>query len=96
MLKRIISSQHYVYISFFLYALVLGGIFPRLADLQLQMGVTKSVLGGALIGSAVGVQISLMFAGPLLKKAYRRTKRKACSNPRKRNWKADSKSSRSV
>lgn len=68
MSKRIISSQHYVYISFFLYALVLGGIFPRLADLQLQMGVTKSVLGGALIGSALGVQISLMFAGPLLKK----------------------------
>lgn len=68
MSKRIIASQHYVYISFFLYSLVLGGIFPRLADLQLQMGVTKTVLGGALIGSAVGVQISLMFAGPLLKK----------------------------
>lgn len=32
------------------------------------MGVTKSVLGGALIGSAVGVQIALMFAGPLLNK----------------------------
>ncbi|MBL1435713.1 MAG: MFS transporter [Rhodobacteraceae bacterium] len=32
------------------------------------MEVSKTVLGGALIGSALGVQISLMFAGPLLKR----------------------------
>ena len=74
MQKKIISPQHYVYISFFLYAVVLGGIYPRLADLQTQMAVTKSVLGGALIGAAVGLQISLMFAGPLLKRwGFRKT-----------------------
>lgn len=68
MSRRIISQQHFIYISFFLYAVVLGGIYPRLADLQTQMDITKSVLGISLIGSAIGVQIALMFSGPLLDK----------------------------
>lgn len=55
-----------VYASFFLYALILGSIYPRLGDIQLKMGVGESALGLALIGAAVGTQVSLAFAQPLV------------------------------
>lgn len=63
-----IAPQVSVYLSFFIYALALGGIYPRLGDLQMQMGVGETVLGMALLGTALGAQISLMFAGPLVEK----------------------------
>lgn len=63
-----LTPQHRVYLSFFLYALILAGIFPRLGDLQLKMGISEGVLGAALIGLALGAQISLMFAGPMIEK----------------------------
>ena len=51
---------------FFLYSLALGGIFPRLGDLQLSMGIGEGALGAALVGMAFGTQIAFMFVGPLL------------------------------
>lgn len=68
MTKYTSSPQHRVYASFFIYAVTLGGIFPRLGDLQQQMGISEGTLGAALVGLAIGTQISLMFAGPLLER----------------------------
>lgn len=65
---RNIAPQHRVYISFFLYSLMLGAMFPRLGDLQLKMGISEGILGLALIGAPVGIQISLIFSGPILEK----------------------------
>jgi len=60
---------HYrVFAAFFIYALTLGGIYPRLGDLQLEMGIAEGALGAALMGFALGTQVSLMFAGPLIEK----------------------------
>ncbi|MBF0278421.1 MAG: MFS transporter [SAR324 cluster bacterium] len=73
-----IAPQISVYLSFFIYALALGGIYPRLGDLQIQMGVGETVLGGALLGAALGAQISLMFAGPLVEKLGHRLVIIAC------------------
>ena len=58
--------QKRVYGAFFVYSLALGGIFPRLGDIQLAMGVREGALGAALIGPAVGTLISLTFASPIL------------------------------
>ncbi len=63
-----LSPQSRVYAAFFLYALVLGGIFTRLGEIQHAMGIGEGALGAALMGTAVGAQISLMFAGVVLKK----------------------------
>lgn len=68
MLSNATKPQLHVYLGFFIYALILGGIYPRLGDLQLQMGVGESALGMALLGAALGTQVSLMFAGPLVAK----------------------------
>lgn len=58
--------HHRVFAAFFLYAVMLGAIFPRLGDIQLKMGVGESALGLALIGLAAGTQVSLAFAQPLI------------------------------
>ncbi len=60
--------QRRVFAAFYLYSLGLGGIYPRLGDIQLAMGIDKAALGAALMGLAIGVQISLMFSGPVLEK----------------------------
>ena len=52
-----------VFASFFVYAFMLGSLFPRLADLQMQMGLGEGALGLALTGLPLGVQISLLLAG---------------------------------
>lgn len=62
------NPQRRVYAGFFLYAAMLGAIFPRFGDLQLKMGISEGTLGLALMGSALGTQISLMFVGPLLER----------------------------
>ncbi len=60
------SPRTRVFAMFFLYSLALGGIFPRLGDLQLSMGIGEGALGAALVGMALGTQIAFMFVGPLL------------------------------
>jgi MFS family permease len=53
---------------FFIYSFAMGGIFPRLADIQRTLGVEQGVLGFALIGTACGTLISLSLAAPFIEK----------------------------
>ena len=55
-----------VYAAFFLYAFAMGGIFPRLPEIQRGLGVAEGVFGLALIGAACGTMVSLTFGGRLL------------------------------
>jgi MFS family permease len=55
-----------IYAVFFLFALALGGLLSRMADLQHQLGVSESQLGMTLIGMAIGSLISLTVASPLI------------------------------
>lgn len=57
-----------VYAAFFLYAFAMGGIFPRLPEIQRGLGVAEGAFGLALIGTACGTMVSLTFAGPLLER----------------------------
>ena len=62
-----------VFAAFFLYAFSMGGIFPRLGDLQRAMGIAEGALGLALIGTAVGTLVSLTFGARVLEHVgYRR------------------------
>jgi MFS family permease len=63
-----ISSARRVYAAFFLYALALGGLYPRMAEIQENMGVAEGALGLGLIGAAFGTLISLTFGGPLIER----------------------------
>lgn len=47
---------------------MLGSIYPRLGDIQLGMNIGEGALGAALLGGALGAQISLMFGTPLVEK----------------------------
>lgn len=58
-----LSAAHRVYTAFFLYALALGGLYPRMAEIQQGMGVAEGALGLGLIGTASGTLISLTFGG---------------------------------
>ena len=55
-----------IYSVFFLFALALGGMLSRMADLQHQLGVSESELGLTLIGMAIGSLISLTIASPMI------------------------------
>lgn len=57
-----------VYAAFFLYAFAMGGIFPRLPELQRGLGVAEGAFGLALIGAACGTMVSLTFGGRLLER----------------------------
>ena len=57
-----------VYAAFFLYAFAIGGLFPRLPEIQSALGVAEGAFGLALIGTACGTMISLTFAGPFLER----------------------------
>ena len=54
-----LSPAQRVFSAFFLYALALGGLFPRLGDLQRAMGASERELGLALVGTACGTMVSL-------------------------------------
>ena len=54
-----------VFAAFAVYSFCMGNIFPRLPDIQHQMGVAEGALGLGLIGTPVGTLISLTFAAPL-------------------------------
>lgn len=63
------SISHYkIYFSFFLYAVTLAAMFPRLGDLQIQMGIGEGALGLALIGAPFGAQVALMFGGRIVER----------------------------
>ncbi len=62
------APQRRVFVAFFLYSFGLGGLYPRLGDIQLAMDIDKAALGAALIGSPIGTQISLALAGPLIER----------------------------
>lgn len=57
-----------VFGAFFIYSLGLGGIFPRLAEIQTSIGAHQGELGLALIGTAVGTLVSLTFASAMLER----------------------------
>ncbi|HKX40602.1 MAG TPA: MFS transporter, partial [Burkholderiaceae bacterium] len=61
-----------VFAAFFLYAFAMGGIFPRVPELQRAMGATEGQLGLALIGIASGTLVSLTFAGRWLERVGHR------------------------
>ena len=63
-----LAPHQRVFAAFFLYAFALGGLFPRLAELQQAMGVREGALGLGLIGTACGTLISLSFAGRLIER----------------------------
>lgn len=63
-----LAPQIRLYGAFFIYALALGAIYPRLGDLQLAMGIGESALGAALIGPGLGTFISLTFASAALER----------------------------
>ncbi len=68
-----LPPQVRVYAAFFLYSFGLGGLFPRLGEIQRGMGVGEGALGLALIGTALGTLLSLAFASRLLERiGYRR------------------------
>ena len=69
-----LPAHRRVFACFFLYAFGLGGLFPRLAELQRSMAITEGQLGLGLVGAACGTLFSLSFAGPLIERAgHRRT-----------------------
>ena len=57
-----------IYAAFFLYAFGMGGIFPRLPEIQRALGVAEGAFGLALIGAACGTMVSLSFGGRLLER----------------------------
>ena len=59
-------SSRPVFVAFFLYAFALGTLFPRLGDLQLEIGLSESELGLSLIGLPLGVQLSLLVANRIV------------------------------
>jgi MFS family permease len=65
-----------VYSAFLLYAMAIGGIFPRLGDLQQALAIDERTLGLALIGTATGTLVSLTVASRwLLRLGHRRALR---------------------
>ena len=71
-----LTAPQRVYSAFALYAMAIGGIFPRLGDLQRALGIDERTLGLALIGTATGTLVSLTFASRwLLRLGHRRVLR---------------------
>lgn len=67
-----IEPRQRVFAAFFLYAFAMGGIFPRVPELQRAMGATEGELGLALIGASTGTLVSLTLAGRLLERVGHR------------------------
>lgn len=57
-----------VFAGFFLYSFCMGSIFPRLPDIQHEMGVAEGALGFALIGAAVGTLFTLTFGSAFIER----------------------------
>lgn len=66
--------QRRVFAVFFVYAFALGGIYPRLADIQISLGIREGALGLSIMGLALGTQSALMLAPGLIERVgHRRT-----------------------
>ena len=63
-----LPAHHRVFAAFFLYAFFMGGFYPRLAEIQRQMGVGEGTLGLALIGVASGTLTALTFLAPFMER----------------------------
>jgi MFS family permease len=63
-----LSPARRVFASFAIYSFAMGNIFPRIGDVQQQMGVTTGALGLGLIGAPVGTLVAFSFATPLLER----------------------------
>ncbi len=61
-----LSPSHQIFAAFAIYAFAMGNIFPRIGDLQLEMGVDKTALGLGLIGTPLGTLTSITVAAPIL------------------------------
>ena len=64
--RLFLRPQNGIFLAFGIYALSVGAIFPRLGDMQHQMGIGEGMLGMSIIGAALGVQLSLFFASRIL------------------------------
>ena len=64
--RLFLRPQNGIFLAFGIYALSGGAIFPRLGDMQHQMGIGEGMLGMSVIGAALGVQLSLLFASRIL------------------------------
>lgn len=60
------NPQRGVFFSFCLYSFAFGALFPRIGDLQLALGISRTALGLSIIGVSLGVQISLLIAGRIV------------------------------
>ncbi len=67
-----LTPHRRVFAAFFIYAFGMGGLFPRLADVQRALGVAEGPLGLALIGTASGTMISLTLASRWLERVGHR------------------------
>jgi MFS family permease len=68
----LLPPHHRVFAAFFLYAFALGGLFPRLGELQRSIGLSESQLGLGLIGAACGTLLSLTLAGRVIERVGHR------------------------
>ena len=61
-----LSPARRVFASFAVYSFAMGNIFPRIGDVQADMGVTTGALALGLIGTPIGSLVALTFATPFL------------------------------
>lgn len=57
-----------IVIVFFLHALVQGGMFSRIPDMQLALGLNEAELGIALLGQPAGAIVTFLFASLIVEK----------------------------
>jgi MFS family permease len=63
-----LPAHYRVFAGFFLYSFCMGGFYPRLAEIQKQIGISEGTLGLALIGVASGTLVSLTVLAPKLER----------------------------
>src|SRR5260221_8106630 len=63
-----LAPQYRVYAGFFLHAITMGSIFPRMPDIKQTMNVGEETLGFSLIGVPVGTLLALTFATPFIER----------------------------
>jgi Major Facilitator Superfamily len=59
-----LAPQHRVFAAFAVLGLTFGGIFTRIGDIQISMGVGQSAVGAALIGAPLGMMTAVTLLTP--------------------------------